>query len=248
MTTAKPLVDSLPASWAALLAPEFDKPYFKELEAFLSQERATTTVYPPEAEVFTAFNLLPPERVKVLILGQDPYHGPGQAHGLAFSVAPGVPPPPSLVNLFKELVADIGPAALPTPKNGSLIPWARRGVLLLNAVLTVRAGAANSHQGRGWEKFTDSVIRALSARQQPTVFVLWGGYARKKAKLIDATRHRVLEGTHPSPLSAHQGFFGSRPYSKINQLLGELKQPPMEWTLRHGAEASDGAGPWPVAS
>jgi uracil-DNA glycosylase len=224
----------LPPSWAAALAPEFEKPYFTDLISFLEEERASATVYPPPDQVFSAFHLTPFDEVRVLILGQDPYHGPGQAHGLAFSVCPGVTPPPSLANLFKELVSDTG---CELPKSGSLIPWTRSGVMLLNAVLTVRAGEAASHQGKGWEKFTDAVIRALSARQKPLVFVLWGAAARKKAKLIDGKRHRILEGIHPSPLSAHQGFFGSKPFSKINALLKELGQPPIDWDLKEAPPA-----------
>jgi uracil-DNA glycosylase len=162
------------------------------------------------------------------LLGQDPYHGPGQAHGLAFSVQPGVPPPPSLVNIFKELQSDVG---APKPRDGSLIPWAQHGVLLLNAVLTVRAGQPNSHAGHGWEAFTDAVIRAVSAKPEPVVFLLWGRYAQKKKPLIDASRHVVIEGTHPSPLSAKNGFFGSRPFSTINAALEERGRPPIDWRL-----------------
>lgn len=218
----------IPPAWAELLQGELEQPYFQDLMAFVDAERAAGPVYPPPDQVFTALRLTPPDRVRVLLLGQDPYHGPGQAQGLAFSVAPGVAVPPSLGNMFKELAADVG---APTPGHGSLVAWAKQGVLLLNAVLTVRGGAAASHQGQGWERFTDAIIRALSARPRPLVFVLWGAYARKKARLIDKKRHRVLEGTHPSPLSAHAGFFGSRPFSKINALLAALDQPPIDWTL-----------------
>lgn len=223
-----PTPPALPPCWQKALQPEIEKPGFRALLDFVAAERAAGPVYPPEGEVFAAFHLTPLDKVKVLILGQDPYHGPGQAHGLAFSVRPGVQPPPSLANMFKELAADLGCAA---PRRGSLVPWAQQGVLLLNAVLTVRGGQSTSHQGKGWEKFTDGVIKALSAREEPMVFVLWGGYARKKAKLIDQSRHKLIEGIHPSPLSAHQGFFGSKPFSKINAALAALGHGPIEWPL-----------------
>jgi uracil-DNA glycosylase len=192
-------------------------------------ERRAHTVYPPEDEVFAALELTPYERVKVMILGQDPYHGPGQAHGLAFSVRPGVAPPPSLRNIFRELRDELG---CPPPRDGSLVPWARQGVLLLNAVLTVRAGEPNSHQGKGWETFTDAVIRAVNERPGRVVFVLWGGYAAKKEALIDAGRHAVLRSAHPSPLSAKRGFFGSRPFTKVNAALEDGGQAPVDWCLR----------------
>jgi uracil-DNA glycosylase len=178
--------------------------------------------------VLTAFELTPFDEARVLILGQDPYHDEGQAHGLAFSVSPGVRPPPSLVNLFKELHADLG---CPIPRSGSLIPWARQGVLLLNTVLTVRAHAPGSHKGRGWETFTDAVLRALAERSEPMVFVLWGGFAQKKARLLDTGRHTVLSSAHPSPLSARNGFFGSRPYSAVNRALEARGQQPIDWSL-----------------
>jgi len=218
----------LPRSWRPHLDAETEKPYFAGLREFVDRERRTHEVYPPEEEVFAALELTPYERVKVMILGQDPYHGPGQAHGLAFSVRPGVTPPPSLRNLLRELKDDAG---CPVPDNGDLIPWARQGILLLNAVLTVRAGEPNSHKGKGWETFTDAVIRAVDARPEPVVFVLWGGYAAKKEALIDTGRHTVLKSAHPSPLSARRGFFGSRPFTKINAALEKSGQTPIDWCL-----------------
>jgi uracil-DNA glycosylase len=221
------LRERLPADWQGVLSGEFDKPYFKKLEQFVAAERREHTVFPPEGDLFAAFRLTPYERVKVVLLGQDPYHDDGQAHGLAFSVRPGVKPPPSLVNIFKELRDDLGGFV---PDNGCLVPWADQGVLLLNAVLTVRAHQPASHKERGWEEFTDAVIRALGARAEPVVFLLWGAYAQKKGQLIDAGRHRVLTAAHPSPLSAKK-FFGSRPFSKANQALQELGQAPVNWQL-----------------
>jgi uracil-DNA glycosylase len=218
--------ESLPGDWSEVLKDSLEAPSFRKLERFVEGERRKHTVHPSEEELFSAFRLTPYSRVRVLLLGQDPYHGPGQAHGLAFSVKPGVPPPPSLVNIFKELQSDLG---LPPPASGSLVPWAEQGVLLLNAVLTVREGEANSHEGHGWEEFTDAVIRAVSAKPEPVVFVLWGNYARKKRKLIDTQRHEIIESLHPSPLSAAGGFFGSRPFSRINEALKLRGQPPIEW-------------------
>lgn len=218
----------LPASWRPRLDGEVEKPYFARLRAFVDAERKRHEVYPPEGEVFAALELTPYERVKVLILGQDPYHGPGQAHGLAFSVRPGVTPPPSLRNLFRELHDDQG---CPVPDNGYLVPWARQGVLLLNAVLTVRAGEPNSHRGKGWETFTDAVIREVNDRPERVVFVLWGGYAGKKEALIDTARHTVIRSAHPSPLSARRGFFGSRPFGKVNAALEKSGQAPVDWCL-----------------
>lgn len=216
----------IPSSWQAPLAAELAQPYIEGLAAFVAAERQSHAVYPPESQVFTALELTPYAEVKALILGQDPYHGPGQAHGLAFSVQPGVAPPPSLVNIFKELQSDLG---LPKPAGGSLLGWAKQGVLLLNTVLTVRDGEPNSHKGRGWERLTDAVIRALSAREQPLAFVLWGAHAQKKAELIDAGRHLVLRAAHPSPLSARSGFFGSRPFSTINTALAGWGIAPIDW-------------------
>ncbi|WP_394847960.1 uracil-DNA glycosylase [Pendulispora brunnea] len=219
---------SIPKAWLEALSRERSASWFTELCTFVEGERARGPVYPPEVDVFAALEHTPLDDVKVILVGQDPYHGPGQAEGLAFSVRQGIRPPPSLVNMFKELAADIG---CPAPTSGSLVPWAKQGVLLLNTVLTVREGEANSHKGKGWEKLTDAIIRTASERCAPSVFVLWGAHAKKKKSLVDASRHRVLEGVHPSPLSAHTGFFGSRPYSKINDLLTQMGRPPVEWTL-----------------
>ena len=218
----------LPKSWRAHLDPETEKPYWGKLREFVDGERARHEVYPPEDQVFAALELTPYQRVKVMILGQDPYHGPGQAHGLAFSVLPGVTPPPSLRNLLRELRDELG---CPVPDHGYLVPWAEQGVLLLNAVLTVRAGEPNSHKGKGWETFTDAVIRAVDGREEPVVFVLWGGYAAKKVSLIDADRHVVIQSAHPSPLSARRGFFGSRPFSRVNAALQERGAAPVDWCL-----------------
>jgi uracil-DNA glycosylase len=214
-----------------VLGDPLRQPYFRELERFLKEERRAHTVYPPEPDVFNALKLTPYDSVKVVILGQDPYHGAGQAHGLAFSVRPGVTPPPSLRNILKELHDDVG---CPKPKNGFLEPWSRQGVLLLNAVLTVRAGEPNSHRGKGWERFTDAAIEAVSAKPDPVVFVLWGAPAQKKLALIDATRHTVLKAPHPSPLSAKTGFFGSRPFSKVNAALQAAGNDPIGWCLPAG--------------
>jgi uracil-DNA glycosylase len=222
------MTPALPKSWRPALADELKQPYYAKLQAFLAEEREKYTVFPPEPEVFTALKLTPHADTNVFILGQDPYHDDNQAHGLAFSVRPGVPPPPSLLNIFKEMKTDVG-ARL--PNNGYLVPWAEQGVLLLNAVLTVRAHQANSHKGKGWEKFTDAVIRAVSDKADPVVFVLWGGYARKKKALIDADRHTILESAHPSPLSARNGFFGSRPFSKTNAALKAAGKPQVVWEL-----------------
>jgi len=210
------------------MASEVSQPYFKDLQQFLAEERRRHVVYPPEREVQTAFRLTPFERVSVVILGQDPYPGPGQAHGLAFSVKPGVPAPPSLANIFKELAGDLD---CRIPNNGCLVPWAEQGVLLLNTVLTVRAGQPGSHRGRGWETFTDSVIRLVDAKTTPVVFVLWGRDAREKTSLIDRGRHTVITGVHPSPMSAHMGFLGSRPFSKINDALRAVGHPEINWQI-----------------
>lgn len=220
--------DMLPEDWRKTLADEFEKDYFQKLLAFVNKERQTKTIFPPESDVFNAFKYAPYKKVKVLLLGQDPYHGKGQAHGLAFSVKPGVTQPPSLKNMLREMADDIGGNM---PNNGCLIPWAEQGILLLNAVLTVEAGKANSHKGKGWEKFTDAVITKVNEKTDPVVFVLWGGYARKKVKLIDESRHTIIESAHPSPLSAHAGFFGSRPYSKINEALKSLGYDEIDWQL-----------------
>jgi len=210
--------------WNPILRAELTKPYWPELQQFVAAERADHPVYPPAEEVFAALHLTPFEDVKVVILGQDPYHGPGQAHGLCFSVPPGVPAPPSLQNVLKELQSDLG---IDRPHHGCLDAWAAQGVLLLNTTLTVRAGQAASHQGKGWETFTDEVIRAVNAKEERLVFVLWGASARKKEALIDTNRHTVIESPHPSPLSAHNGFFGSRPFSRANEALRE----PVDWRI-----------------
>ena len=220
--------EMLPADWRKILKAEFEKDYFLKLLEFVNKERETKTIFPPEEDVFNAFKLTPYQEVRVLLLGQDPYHGKGQAHGLAFSVRPGVTLPPSLRNMLKEMADDIGGKM---PNNGCLTPWAKQGMMLLNAVLTVREKQANSHKGKGWEKFTDTVIEKVSAKPEHVVFVLWGGYARKKVKLIDDSRHTILESAHPSPLSASAGFFGSRPYSKINDALKAHGQPEIDWQL-----------------
>ncbi|HEV2147452.1 MAG TPA: uracil-DNA glycosylase [Longimicrobiaceae bacterium] len=218
----------LPPSWQAVVGDELEKPYFQKLHEFLEKERKEHTVYPPEDEVFTALELTPFDDVKVVILGQDPYHGPGQAHGLAFSVRPGVKPPPSLRNIFKELHADLGRKI---PNNGYLVPWAEQGVLLLNTVLTVREGEPNSHKGKGWEKFTDAVIRKVGHKDEEVVFVLWGAPAGKKTELIDTDRHTIVQSVHPSPLSAKRGFFGSRPFSQINGALQKAGKAPIDWQI-----------------
>jgi uracil-DNA glycosylase len=219
--------EQLPANWRKILADEFDKPYFQELVEFVNEQRASHTVYPPEEDVFNAFKATPFDKVKVLLLGQDPYHGAGQAHGMCFSVRPGVRPPPSLVNMFRELHDDLG---CKIPNHGCLQAWADHGVMLLNAVLTVRAGEPNSHKDKGWEKFTDAVIKALNARSKPVVFALWGAYAQKKAKLVTNEQHRIQKTAHPSPLSAAK-FLGSRPYSAINEALKEAGQEPLDWCI-----------------
>lgn len=220
----------LPGDWRRILSDVVDQPWYHALISRVADERVSGPVYPPPDDVFTAFHLTPFDRVRVLILGQDPYHGEGQAHGLAFSVRQGVKPPPSLNNIFKELAADLGCA---TPGTGCLERWAQQGVMLLNAVLTVRAGQPNSHKDFGWEHLTDAVIRALSQRSEHTVFLLWGNYARKKARLIDRSRHTVLETAHPSPLSARQ-WFGSRPFSQANAALRAHGQQEIDWTLGAG--------------
>ncbi|HEX4866905.1 MAG TPA: uracil-DNA glycosylase [Acidimicrobiales bacterium] len=214
--------------WNPVLRAELAKPYWPELQRFVAEERAVGPVYPPADEVFAALHLTPYADVKVLILGQDPYHGPGQAHGLCFSVRPGVPLPPSLQNVFTELEADLG---IEPPGHGCLDAWARQGVLLLNTTLTVRARQAASHQGKGWETFTDEVIRAVSAKPERVVFILWGAAARRKRALVDTSRHVVIESAHPSPLSARSGFFGSRPFSRANAALAEAGREPVDWRI-----------------
>ena len=218
----------LPSSWHSLLAQELEQPYFQVLQRFVDAEREQYSVFPPEQDVFNALKLTPYEDVNVLLLGQDPYHDDNQAHGLCFSVRPGIKPPPSLINMFKELHTDVG---FRIPNNGYLVPWAQQGILMLNAVLTVRAHTPNSHKNRGWEVFTDAIIRRVNAKETPVVFVLWGAYAQKKISLIDTTRHTVVQSVHPSPLSARNGFFGSKPFSKINQALKEAGKPEIDWQL-----------------
>jgi len=214
--------------WNPVLRAELAKPYWTDLQAYLRAERELGPVYPPTDQVFAALHLTSYAETKVLILGQDPYHGPGQAHGLCFSVHADVAIPPSLVNIQKELQADIG---CPAPNHGNLEHWARQGVLLLNAVLTVRAHRAGSHAGKGWETFTDEVIETVNAKPERVVFVLWGAYARKKRGLVDTSRHVVIESAHPSPLSAHNGFFGSRPFSRANAALEAAGRPPIDWAI-----------------
>lgn len=218
----------LPESWRAVLAPDLENPYFQRLSEFVDSERVQHEIFPPENDVFNAFKLSDFDSTRVLLLGQDPYHDNGQAHGLCFSVRPGITPPPSLKNIFAERRNDLG---LSIPSTGYLAPWASQGILMLNAVLTVRAHEPNSHKGKGWEKFTDDVIRTLSARSEPVVFVLWGGYAQKKRDLIDPARHTIIESAHPSPLSARNGFFGSKPFSRINEALRGFGQPEIDWSL-----------------
>ncbi len=219
---------SIPTSWQDHLAGELQKPYLQKLSDFVDAERQAYTVFPPEDEVFSALRLTPYETVNVLLLGQDPYHDNNQAHGLCFSVRPGIKPPPSLVNMYKELRDDLG---CRIPNNGYLVPWAQQGMLLLNAVLTVRAHTPNSHKNQGWEKFTDAVISAVNEKRDPVIFVLWGGYAQKKGNLIDTTRHVIVQSAHPSPLSARNGFFGSRPFSTINQALQAAGKPAIDWQI-----------------
>lgn len=213
-------------SWKEHLQTEFDKPYFKTLTDFVRQEYARGTVYPAGRNIFNAFDLCPFDKVKVVIIGQDPYHEPGQAHGLCFSVQDGIQFPPSLRNIFKEISDDLGK---PVPVSGDLTRWARQGVLLLNATLTVRAGQAGSHQGHGWEEFTDAVIRELNASRNRLVFILWGSYAKKKGAVIDQTRHLVLTSAHPSPLSAYNGFFGNHHFSLANDWLVKHGESPIDW-------------------
>ncbi|MEI3510999.1 MAG: uracil-DNA glycosylase [Bacteroidales bacterium] len=213
-------------SWRERLQSEFDAPYFAQLADFVRHEYATTRVYPPGSQMFAAFDACPFDKVKVVILGQDPYHEPGQAHGLCFSVNDGVPFPPSLQNIFKEIHDDIG---TPVPMSGDLTRWANQGVLLLNATLTVRAHQAGSHQNKGWEQFTDAVIHRLAQERENLVFILWGSYAQRKGEFIDRSRHLVLQSPHPSPLSAHRGFFGNRHFSRTNEYLTAHGIEPILW-------------------
>jgi len=227
-------------SWKTVLGEEFAAPYMAALKAFLTGERAAgKRIFPAAGEWFRALDLTPLDKVRVVILGQDPYHGVGQAHGLCFSVRPGVPPPPSLVNIYKELKSDLG---IDRPAHGFLEPWARQGVLLLNSVLTVEMGLAASHRERGWEKFTDAIVRLVAAKSDPVVFMLWGSYAQKKAAFVDSTerggRHLVLKAPHPSPLSAHAGWFGCRHFSKANAFLETHGLTPIDWSLPPVADAA----------
>ena len=230
MNSAFSLYALLKASkWRQILATEFDKPYMKDLEQFLNtQYQRNKEIYPPQACIFNAFDSTPLDKVKVVIIGQDPYHGYGQANGLSFSVGKGVRIPPSLVNIYKELQAD---CQIEPVKHGHLESWCHQGVLLLNSVLTVEQGQAASHQGKGWEQFTDAVIEKLNDLDRSFVFVLWGKYAQKKGHKINSTKHKIIESTHPSPLSAHRGFLGSKPFSKINQWLKENNLPQIDWQL-----------------
>ena len=216
------------SDWDPLLRTEASKPYWNALQTFVAHERAAHVVYPAPADVLAALQLTPYAAVRVMILGQDPYHGPGQAHGLSFSVRHGTPIPPSLANIFKELVSDLGAAA---PSHGNLEQWAAQGVLLVNSTLTVRAAEPTSHQGNGWETFTDEIIRTVNNKREHVVFVLWGNAARKKTAFIDTSRHTIIESAHPSPLSAHRGFFGSKPFSRTNAALATAGQPTIDWEI-----------------
>ncbi len=214
-------------SWKRQMQPEFDKPYFAQLVAFVREEYSKNTCYPRGKDIFNAFEHSPFEKTKVVIIGQDPYHGPGQAHGLCFSVKPGITHPPSLINIFKEIMSDLNK---PYPQSGDLTSWADQGVLLLNATLTVRARQAGSHQNKGWEVFTDAVIKQISNEREGIVFLLWGGYAKKKATLIDASKHHILTSGHPSPLSANRGlWFGNKHFSKTNEILHQNGKKPINW-------------------
>lgn len=215
-------------SWQEILNDEFSKEYYLQLREFLKQEYGSQTIFPDMYHIYSALELTPYEEVKVVILGQDPYHGPNQAHGLSFSVQPGVRIPPSLQNIYKELQSDLG---YPPVNHGFLESWAKQGVLLLNTVLTVRSGQAYSHRGKGWEKLTDAIIQKLNERDKPIVFILWGKPAQEKIKMIDTSRHIVIQSSHPSPLAAHRGFFGSKPFSKTNDALLALGETPINWQL-----------------
>ncbi|UKS29091.1 uracil-DNA glycosylase [Paenibacillus sp. HWE-109] len=214
--------------WASCLRFEFEKPYFQSLCAFLEIEYQTQTIFPEQNEIYAALQFTSYKDTRVVILGQDPYHGRGQAHGLSFSVKPGITPPPSLQNIYKELQNDLGCFI---PDNGYLKKWADQGVLLLNTVLTVREDTPNSHKGKGWEMFTDNIIRTLSDREQPVIFVLWGSHAQAKERLIDTTKHYIIKSVHPSPLSSYRGFFGSKPFSKVNAYLIEQNREEIDWQL-----------------
>ncbi len=216
--------------WLAVLNEEFRKPYYKELYQFVKEEYNTTKVFPPSEDIFNAFHLTPLSEVKVVIIGQDPYHNDGQAHGFCFSVKPEVDIPPSLVNIYQELHDDLGCAI---PNNGYLIKWAKQGVLMLNTVLTVRAHMANSHHGKGWEQFTDAAIKALNEQDRPIVFILWGRPAQMKKSMLNNPKHLILEAPHPSPLSAYRGFFGSKPFSRTNEFLEAHGETPIDWQIEN---------------
>lgn len=222
------MIPPIPSGWRNILAGEIKKPYYQKLQKFVEEERRQYNIFPAAPEVFAALKMTPFNKVKVLLLGQDPYHGDGQAHGLCFSVRRGVPPPPSLANIYKELQRDAG---CHIPNHGYLVQWAKQGVLMLNAVLTVRAHQAGSHRRQGWEIFTDAIIQALNARTQPVVFLLWGNYAKEKMQFIDRKKHVVIQAAHPSPLSAYNGFFRSRPFSKTNVALRKFGVPEIDWQI-----------------
>lgn len=225
MTQVNPQIES---SWKEVLQNEFSAPYFATLKEFLLEEKKKFVIYPPGKLIFNAFNHTPFGQVRVVILGQDPYHGKGQAHGLCFSVPEGITPPPSLVNIFKELHDDLG---IPVPNHGNLVKWADQGILLLNATLTVRANQAGSHQGKGWEQFTDAVIRKISEQRTGIIFLLWGKYAQAKEEIIDMRKHYVLKAAHPSPFSAYNGFFGCKHFSRANELLQRHGLTPIDWRV-----------------
>src|SRR5690554_750485 len=221
------MMNEIDASWKKVLKDEFEKPYFKTLQSFVEEEYKTHTIFPNKENILSAFNFTPFNEVNVVIIGQDPYHGVNQAHGLCFSVYEHTPAPPSLVNIFKELNKDVN---LTIPKSGNLTHWAKQGILLLNATLTVRAHEAGSHQGKGWETFTDTVIKSISEEKEDVIFLLWGGFAKKKTKLIDQSKHQILTSGHPSPLSANRGYwFGNKHFSKTNELLKKLGKPLINW-------------------
>lgn len=219
---------TIEASWKEALVKEFQSPYFKSLKDFLIEERKKYTIYPPASRIFAAFNYTPFDKVKAVLIGQDPYHGPGQANGLCFSVNDGVPQPPSLQNIFKELNNDVG---IPIPTSGNLEPWAKQGILLLNATLTVRANQAGSHQKHGWEQFTDTVIHTLSEKRRGLIFLLWGRFAQAKEILVDKEKHHILKAPHPSPFSVHSGFFGCKHFSKTNALLKQEGLKEIDWRI-----------------
>lgn len=220
--------DLLSSDWAPFLCNQFDLPYYTQLQFFLDSEYATKTIYPPKKDIFNALHYTPFHEVKVVMLGQDPYHGSHQAHGLSFSTQKGVPQPPSLRNIFKELASDIGCS---TPLHGNLTPWAKQGVLLLNSILTVEKGKPHAHKGKGWETFTDEIIRTLNKKETPVIYILWGKAAQQKTSLIDTDKHVIITAPHPSPLSSYRGFFGSRPFSKTNTHLLETNQQPIDWEI-----------------